>query len=57
VKGSNQAIATKRAGGDVSFIAKIGVDHYGEMALERYKIESIETDLIILENLRDVLKI
>ena len=46
-KGSNQAIATKRAGGDVSFITKIGVDHYGEMALERYKIEGIETDLII----------
>lgn len=49
-KGSNQAIATKRAGGDVSFITKIGVDHYGEMALERYKTEGIETDLIIRDN-------
>lgn len=46
-KGSNQAIATKRAGGDVSFIAKIGVDHYGNMALDRYQTEGIETNLII----------
>ncbi|MBT4288937.1 MAG: ribokinase [Deltaproteobacteria bacterium] len=46
-KGSNQAIATKRAGGDVSFIAKIGIDHYGNMAMERYKTEGIETNLII----------
>ncbi len=46
-KGSNQAIAAKRAGGDVNFITKIGQDLYGEMALKRYKTEGIQTDLII----------
>lgn len=46
-KGSNQAIATKRAGGQVQFITKIGVDHYGDMAMERYGYEGIGTDLII----------
>ncbi|MBF0276587.1 MAG: ribokinase [SAR324 cluster bacterium] len=46
-KGSNQAIAARRAGGNVNFITKIGVDLFGEIALERYKQEGIRTDLII----------
>ena len=32
-KGSNQAIAASRAGGDVSFITKLGQDNYADMAL------------------------
>ena len=46
-KGSNQAIAASRAGGRVNFIAKIGADLYGDMALEHYKNEGVHTDLII----------
>lgn len=46
-KGSNQAIAAKRAGGEVNFIAKIGTDPYGELCLERYKTEGIPTNLIL----------
>ena len=43
-KGSNQAIAAKRAGGEVNFIAKIGNDAYGQLCLERYQAEGISTD-------------
>ena len=31
-KGSNQAVAAARLGGDVTFISKIGVDPFGDMA-------------------------
>jgi ribokinase len=33
-KGSNQAVAAAKAGGDVSFISKIGRDTFGELALK-----------------------
>ena len=46
-KGSNQAIAASRAGGRVKFIAKIGTDLNGDMGLERYKKEGVQSDLII----------
>ena len=32
-KGSNQAIAAARLGGDVKFITKLGKDNHAEMAL------------------------
>ena len=31
-KGSNQAVAIAKAGGNVNFISKIGNDQYGKMA-------------------------
>lgn len=42
-KGSNQAIAASRAGGDVSFITKLGKDSYAEMALNLYQEAGINT--------------
>ena len=36
-KGSNQAIAAARLGGNISFITKIGDDNNAEMALNLYK--------------------
>jgi ribokinase len=33
-KGSNQAVAAAKAGGDVSFISRIGQDAFGDMALK-----------------------
>ena len=33
-KGANQAVAAARAGGDVSFIGRIGEDSFGELVLE-----------------------
>jgi ribokinase len=49
-KGSNQAIAAARAGGDVSFITKLGKDSYAEMALNLYQEAGINTQSVILDS-------
>jgi ribokinase len=41
-KGSNQAVACARLGASVSFVAKIGTDPFGEMALSLYRDEGID---------------
>jgi ribokinase len=41
-KGSNQAVACARLGAKVSFVAKIGKDAFGEMALGLYRDEGID---------------
>jgi ribokinase len=41
-KGSNQAVACARLGASVSFVAKIGTDPFGEMALGLYRDEGID---------------
>ncbi len=40
-KGSNQAVGCARLGADVSFVARIGKDTLGEMALELYRNEGV----------------
>ena len=35
-KGANQAVAAIRAGGEVSFICKVGRDQFGDNALAHY---------------------
>lgn len=45
-KGSNQAVAAARAGGNVCFITKLGQDAFGEMARTLYRKEGIETGFI-----------
>lgn len=45
-KGSNQAVGCARLGADVSFIAKIGRDTFGEMALRLYREEGIKTNFV-----------
>jgi ribokinase len=42
-KGSNQAVAAARAGGQVSFISKLGQDAFGDIARNMYKAEGIDT--------------
>jgi ribokinase len=42
-KGSNQAVGCARLGARVSFVAKIGKDAFGEMALGLYRDEDIDT--------------
>ncbi len=46
-KGSNQAVAARRAGGTVNFITKLGRDPFGAMARETYRTEGISEELIL----------
>ncbi|MBT3360910.1 MAG: ribokinase [Rhodospirillales bacterium] len=41
-KGSNQAVAARRAGGDVAFISKVSDDEFGAMARAMYECEGID---------------
>ena len=41
-KGSNQAVGCARLGAHVSFVARIGTDPFGEMALGLYRDEGID---------------
>lgn len=42
-KGSNQAVGCARLGANVNFIAKIGQDSFGDMALGLYREEGVDT--------------
>ena len=42
-KGSNQAVGCARLGAKVRFLARIGKDPFGEMALELYRQEGVDT--------------
>jgi ribokinase len=46
-KGANQAVAAARAGGKVTFVARVGEDIFGEQALRGFKEEGINTDFIV----------
>ena len=46
-KGSNQAIAAARLGGNVNFITKLGKDSHAKMALSLYKDSGVQIDAII----------
>ena len=46
-KGANQAVAASRLGGNVTFIAKVGSDIFGNQALQQFKKEGISTEFII----------
>jgi len=48
-KGANQAVAAARAGGDVTFIASVGEDDFGERALGLYQNDNINTENIKIE--------
>lgn len=45
-KGSNQAVGCARLGANVSLVARIGKDTFGEMALRLYRDEGIQTTFI-----------
>lgn len=49
-KGSNQAVAAKRAGADIKVITKLGNDAFGNIALNFYKQEGIATDSVIIDS-------
>jgi ribokinase len=43
-KGSNQAVAAARSGGDVAFVGAVGDDRFGESARELWTEEGIDAD-------------
>lgn len=45
-KGFNQAVAAKRAGGDVLMITKVGLDFFGDLAISNFKKEGIQTQYV-----------
>ncbi len=45
-KGANQAVAIARLGGDVTFVAKLGMDDFGDQAINNFKKDNINTDFI-----------
>lgn len=45
-KGSNQATAAARAGANITMIAKLGMDEFGEIALNHFRNEKINTDYV-----------
>lgn len=45
-KGSNQAVAAARLGGQVRFVSKLGRDTFGDMARQLYRDEGVETSCL-----------
>src|SRR6056297_2483721 len=48
-KGSNQAIAAKRAGSEVTMVTKLGDDEFAHIALENFEKENIPLDFVYRE--------
>lgn len=46
-KGANQAVAAARLGAEVTLVAKVGQDMFGDQAIENYKKEGIRTDFLV----------
>lgn len=46
-KGSNQAVAAHRAGADITLVTKVGEDVFGQVALDFYTKEGMNTDYIL----------
>jgi ribokinase len=46
-KGANQAVAAARLGAEVTFVARVGQDMFGDQAVEGYRKEGILTDLVV----------
>jgi len=48
-KGANQAVAAARAGGNVTFIARIGTDMFGRQAVEGFRRDGIDTKFVFAD--------
>jgi ribokinase len=46
-KGANQAVAAARLGADVTFVARLGQDSFGNEAISAYRQDGIRTDFIV----------
>jgi ribokinase len=48
-KGANQAVSCARAGGKVTFIARVGKDMFGEQALQGFQADGINTEHVVTD--------
>jgi ribokinase len=46
-KGANQAVAAARLGAEVTFVARLGMDSFGNEAVHAYRQDGISTDFIV----------
>lgn len=46
-KGANQAVAAATAGGNVTFVARVGHDAYGDQAIANFAARSIDTKYVL----------
>ncbi|MBU2996666.1 ribokinase [Cellulophaga baltica] len=49
-KGSNQAIAASRLGGNVSFISKIGNDDFGQRSIKELNLSKVNCDYVFTDH-------
>ncbi len=49
-KGANQAVAARRLGGEVTFIARLGRDNFGRDSAAAYREEGIDTSFIVWDD-------
>lgn len=49
-KGSNQGVAAFKAGAEVDMITKIGKDHFGQIALDSFRGEGMNTDYVMRDD-------
>lgn len=48
-KGSNQGVAAKRMGADITMATKIGRDEFGDLAMKSFRNEAMNTDLVFID--------
>ncbi len=48
-KGANQAVAVARLGGDLTFVAKVGNDVFGQQIVEGFRKENMNTDYVFVD--------
>ncbi|TWT32228.1 Ribokinase [Posidoniimonas corsicana] len=49
-KGANQAVAAARAGGEVTFLGRVGRDAYGAAALDGLRAEGIDVGRVVVDD-------
>ncbi len=49
-KGANQAVAAARAAGDVSFVARVGKDIFGDLAIKGFHQDNINLDHLTVDD-------
>jgi ribokinase len=48
-KGANQAVSCARAGGAVTFVARVGKDMFGDQALQGFQKDGINTEYVVTD--------